>query len=167
MPIQTILVPTDFSELSNEAVDFAFSTARQLKAKVIILHVFEWPGPGESLTSTEDARYTRKMNRVRSFLIDLVQKASDQGLEATSELVKVASFGPPFVGIIQTAEKKKADLIVMGTHGRTGLAHLMVGSQAEQVVRQSPCPVLTVKSAKHEFKPVLKVKIQGKPKIKK
>lgn len=167
MRIQTILVPTDFSELSNEAVDFAFSTAKQLEAKAIILYVFEWPGPEEDLTSTYDARYVRKMDWAKSSLNDLIQRATDQGLAAKSELVEGASFAPPFVEIIKMARKKKADLIVMGTHGRTGLSHIMMGSQAEQVVRQSSCPVLTVKSAKHRFTPVLEMETRGKQKNKK
>lgn len=149
MPIQTMLVPTDFSELSNEAIDFAFLMAQQLKPRMIFLHVLEWPGHPEPMTALYNEGYAFRKDQASAFLNDLVQRAKDEGLEGSQELID----GIPFVEIIRTARKRKADLIVMGTHGRTGLSHVMIGSQAERVVRESPCAVLTVKSAKHKYTP--------------
>lgn len=151
MQIKTILVPTDFSELSNEAVDHAFSMAKQIGAKMIFLHTLEWPDHPDEMTPMYDEGFAFIKDRAGAMLHDLVERAGKEGIEAVSEL---SLDGIPFVEIIQTARKKGADLIIMGTHGRTGLSHIMMGSQAERVVRQSPCPVLTIRSAKHTFAPV-------------
>ena len=86
--------------------------------------------------------YAFMKDRASASLCDLVQQAEKEGLEATAHVAD----GIPFDEILQAARKFHADLIVMGTHGRTGFSHLMMGSQAERVVRQAPCPVLTVKS---------------------
>ncbi|TAJ98257.1 MAG: universal stress protein [Candidatus Manganitrophaceae bacterium] len=145
MQIMTILVPTDFSELSNEAVDYAFSMAKRVGAKMVFIHTLEWPDHPDEMTPMSDEGYAFMKDRSNALLHDLVEQAEKEGLEASAELAD----GVPFVEIIQAARKNKADLIVMGTHGRTGLSHLMMGSQAERVVRQSPCPVLTVKSPQH------------------
>lgn len=85
-------------------------------------------------------------DRGNAMLHDLVEQAE---LEASALLAD----GVPFVEIIQAARKHNADLIIMGTHGRTGFSHVMMGSQAEKVVRQAPCPVLTIKSPQHVFTP--------------
>jgi len=150
MAIQTILVPTDFSELSNEAVDFAFSMCQQMKPNIIFLYVDEWPDHSDPTAPLHNEYGAYKKEDAHGFLNDLVQRAKDKGLKASQELVD----GVPFVEIVRTARKRKADLIVMGTHGETGLSHVMIGSQAEGVVRESPCPVVTVKSAKHKYSPV-------------
>jgi nucleotide-binding universal stress UspA family protein len=68
------------------------------------------------------------------------------------DVEKIVERGVPFVEIIRTAKEKKADLIVIGTHGRTGIDHMLFGSTAEKVVRKAPCPVLTVRIAGKEFK---------------
>jgi len=67
------------------------------------------------------------------------------------EAVRVAAEGPAFLRIVRYAKENDIDLIVMGTHGRSGLAHIMIGSVAERVVRKAPCPVLTVRHPKHEY----------------
>ena len=150
MKVETILVPTDFSELSNEAVEYAFSMAKRLGAKMVFLHTLQRPDQTDPMTPLYDEGYAYVKDHANGLLNDLVQKAKSQGQEAAAELVD----GIPFVEIIRMARKKDADLIIMGTHGRTGMAHLMIGSQAERVVRQSSCPVLTIKSPRHTFTPV-------------
>lgn len=145
-----ILAPTDFSELSNVAVDYAFSMAKPLGAKMIFLHSLEPIEETSAMTAFYRELYTLSKERANTFLNALVQRAKNMGIEAEARLAD----GPPFVDIIKTAKKVGADLIIMGTHGRTGLSHLMIGSQAERVVRQSPCPVLTVKSPTHQFIPL-------------
>jgi nucleotide-binding universal stress UspA family protein len=142
--INLILAPTDFSELSDESVKYAISVAKQLGAGILFFHCIE------RYDNTDQEMFDARRDRALVALSALVKKVKEIGLEATADL----SDGVPFVEIIRVARKAKADLIVMGTHGRTGLTHMMMGSQAERVVRQSSCPVLTVKSAKHQFKMV-------------
>jgi nucleotide-binding universal stress UspA family protein len=144
MEIKTILVPTDFSERSNAAIETALLMAEQVGAKIIFLHSLEWPDHPDEMTPMADAGYAFMKDWANAFLTDLVHQAGSEGLEASAEVVD----GVPFLEIIQSAEKHAADLIIMGTHGRTGLQHLMLGSQAERVLRQAPCPVMTIKSSK-------------------
>ncbi|HIL34178.1 MAG: universal stress protein [Nitrospira sp.] len=147
MPIQTILVPTDFSELATEAVDFAFLMGEQMKLSMIFLYVDEWPDHSDPMAPLHNEYGIYKKNDASALLNDLVQRAKDRGLKGSKELVD----GVPSVEIIRTAKKRKTDLIVIGTHGRTGVTHIMIGRQADQVIRESPCPVVTVKSTKHEY----------------
>lgn len=149
MKINTILVPTDFSELSNEAVDYAFSMAQRIGAKMVFMHTLEWPDHPDEMTPMADEGYAFMKDRGNAMLHDLVEQAEKEGLEASALLAD----GVPFVEIIQGARQHNADLIIMGTHGRTGFSHVMMGSQAEKVVRLAPCPVLTIKSPQHVFTP--------------
>ena len=144
MKIKTVLVPTDFSELSNEAVDEAVAVAKQLGANIIFLHTLEWPDHPDEMTPMSDEGYAFMKDRARAMLHDLVDRAGKEGLEAHAELAD----GVPFIEIIEAARRNEADLIVMGTHGRSGFSRMMLGSQAERVVRTAPCPVLTIKSKK-------------------
>jgi len=151
MQIKTILFPTDFSNGARAAMDHAISLARDYKAKLILLYVIqdisiaEWYIP--SSLSVAD-------------LVEDMQKSADAemtkwGAEIAGkipDIEKVVVRGVPFVEIIQTAKAKNADLIVIGTHGRTGIDHMLFGSTAEKVVRKAPCPVLTVRMAGKEFK---------------
>jgi nucleotide-binding universal stress UspA family protein len=142
--LDVILVPTDFSGLSCEAFSWATILAKELKAKIVITHVISekaavdmtaLPGnPWESVLEREDHAM------IQSFQ-SCLQSDIDQSV-ATQTLVKV---GPAAEKIIEAAQQKNSDLIVMTTHGRTGLSHALIGSVAEKVVRQAPCPVLTVR----------------------
>lgn len=144
MEIKTILVPTDFSERSNAAIETALLMAKQVGAKIIFLHSLEWSDHPDEMTPMADEGYAFMKDWANAFLTDLVHQAGREGLEASAEVVD----GVPFLEIIQSAEKHAADLIIMGTHGRTGLQHLMLGSQAERVLRRASCPVMTIKSSK-------------------
>jgi nucleotide-binding universal stress UspA family protein len=73
------------------------------------------------------------------------------GAEQVRQVVREVQSGPPFVEIVRYAKEHDVDLIVMGTHGRTGIAHALIGSVAEKVVRKAPCPVLTVRPEGHQF----------------
>ena len=145
---QIVMVPTDFSELSNVAVDYAFSMVKRLGGKMIFLHSVDWSKYEMTALSNEVYDFAKK--EASKLLDDLVERAKRLGIEAEGKWVE----GPPFVEIIHMAKKMNADLIIMGTHGRTGLSNIVIGSQAERVVRQAPCPVLTVKSPTHVFVPV-------------
>jgi len=148
--IRRILIPTDFSELSEAGVAYGIALARQLGATVSFFHCVERLDIPNPMVPLCDAGYADLQDQAQAHLLDLIRRAKEQGVEAASELVD----GVPFVEIIRAARKLNADVIVMGTHGRTGLGHVMMGSQAERVVRQSPCPVLTVKSPKHRYEPL-------------
>ncbi len=151
MQIKTILFPTDFSQGARAAMDFAVSVAEDYKAKLILLYVIqdisiaEWYIP--SSISAAD-------------LVADMQKSADREMEkwAADAGAKVAAVetlierGVPFVEIIRTAKERNVDLLVIGTHGRTGIDHMLFGSTAEKVVRKSSCPVLTVRMAGKEFK---------------
>ncbi|HIE65448.1 MAG: universal stress protein [Nitrospira sp.] len=147
MPIRTLLVPTDFSELSNAAVDFAFLMCEEMRPSIIFLYIDEWPDHSDVEAPLHNEYGIYKKDEANALLNDLVQRAEDQGLRGSKVLVD----GIPSAEIIRTAIERKADLIVIGTHGKTGLTHIMIGRQAGQVVRESPCPVVTVKSPKHEY----------------
>jgi nucleotide-binding universal stress UspA family protein len=133
-----IIFPTDFSEASHHALQWATSLARDSGAALVIVHVEEPPmayGGGEMYYPLDEP------NREH-----LQQSLSE--VQPTDPMVpcihKLLS-GDPAAAIAQVAESEGADLIVMGTHGRTGLTRLLMGSVAEAVVRKAPCPVLTVK----------------------
>jgi len=145
MQIKTILFPTDFSHGARAAMDYALSLAQDYQAKLVLLYVIqdisiaEWYIP--SSISAAD-------------LVEDMQKSAERemdkwGAEAekkVSGVERMVRRGVPFVEIVGTAKERKADLIVIGTHGRTGIDHMLFGSTAEKVVRKSPCPVLTVRT---------------------
>lgn len=144
-----ILHPTDFSECAAEAQAMAVDLAGKLGAEIVLLQVLvETPLYGESILS---------MPKVQS-VYDAQRKWAEETLEARAgdlrgRGLKVSwrvQVGVPFEEIVKIAEEEHADMIVMGTHGRTGLGRAFMGSVAERVVRLAPCPVLTVRPAKSE-----------------
>jgi len=146
--IHKILCPLDFSEYAEHALLYAKAFARAHGAELLLLHVIETPVaymapdvvlPAETLESQRVA-CTEKLTAMAAAV-------RDEHAATTWLLVD----GNPLVLIVETAASHNVDLIVMGTHGRTGLAHVLLGSVAETVVRRAPCPVLTVKHSEHEF----------------
>lgn len=140
LPIRTILHPTDFSEYSGTAFRLACSLARESGARLIALHVMPAPviltGEGMMLPPPP----AQDWDRMRKQLEQLA--APDPKVHLEHRLAQ-GDAGPE---IVQAAQELHCDLIVIGTHGRTGLRRLLLGSVAEQVLRQAPCPVLTVKT---------------------
>jgi nucleotide-binding universal stress UspA family protein len=139
--VDKILCPVDFSEASREALDVAAGMARKLEASLTLLHVIQMPA-----LAVPDGAF--------AFPVDAVESAIDKALaewkkEVVAEGVHVVhtqrTIGVPFQEILSAAEEGGYGLIVIGTHGRTGLDHLLLGSVAERVVRRAPCPVLTVR----------------------
>lgn len=149
--LQRILLPTDFSEHARDTVDYACALAEKFDAELHVLHVLQdlvamVPEPGLAYPPPGDY-----MTELRESAEQALQQVVDPQWAAGKSVVRVTRQGPPFLEIIRYARENEVDLIVMGTHGRTGLAHMLLGSVAEKVVRKSPCPVLTVRSARHEF----------------
>jgi universal stress protein A len=139
-----ILCATDFSETAEAAWDLACELARLHRAELQLVHVFvelplysmaEVPGPAVAQVWDEQRAWVQKA------LDERVAAASTTGLTVRA-LLKT---GAPAAAITETATEERSDLIVIGTHGRTGLNRLVIGSVAERVVRIAPCPVLTVK----------------------
>jgi nucleotide-binding universal stress UspA family protein len=138
LPIHTILHATDFSERSDHAFRLACALARDYKAHLIVLHVLPAPAVGypDGIILTQPEDY-REQARIKL-----------QQMRPTDPAVpmdRLLGDGDPATTIVDTAKDKNCDLIVMGTHGWTGLTRLLMGSVAEAVVRRAPCPVLTVK----------------------
>jgi nucleotide-binding universal stress UspA family protein len=136
-----ILVPTDFSECSKAAMDHAMSLAQTFQAQIILLHVMEPPVYGLDFSLMHPGALPIVRQKLMEMMEQSVDVMKDQGIVAEGHFI----MGVPFLEIIRAAEKHNADLIVMGTHGRTGLSHILLGSTAERVIQRTPCPVLTVK----------------------
>jgi nucleotide-binding universal stress UspA family protein len=143
LPIKTILFATDFSPPSDSAFKFAGSLAQDYKAKLLILHVLEEPKPyyGGVMTPPPPESDFEEMRKEVEMKLRKLQPANSA---ITVEHLLV--IGDAGAAITQTAENHKCDLIVMGTHGRSGLGRLMLGSVAEEVLRHAACPVLTLKA---------------------
>ena len=137
MKCQHILVPVDFSHDSEHAVEAAIGLAQQFEARVTLLHAIHIPEAAE-------VNLAAYMDKIRSeadqSMTSRLQRVQEAGV--TAEAVTV--IGAPSQTIVDTARDRRADLIVMGTHGRTGLRHMLIGSVAERVVRLAPCPVMVV-----------------------
>ena len=151
LALKTVLVPTDFSDASESALRYGKAMAEKFGATLHVVHVME-----DLLAHAWAAEvYVSSMPQLR----DEIEKESRQRLETLlgaedrqrfrAEIALLA--GNPFLEIIRYAKAHNVDLIVMGTHGRGPIAHMLLGSVAEKVVRKSPCPVLTVRDAQHEF----------------
>lgn len=143
-----ILCPTDFSRHSRYALRRAAAVARASGAEIVLCHILPQPTPGGA---HEDA-YPLVLPNWQQMLKAQEEQARE-ALEREARLkllmgVKVTTAlgaGCPYREIVRTASRKRVDLIVISTHGTTGLQHLMLGSVAERVVRLAPCPVLVIK----------------------
>ncbi len=138
MPRKHFLVPLDFSTHAQHALEYALELAKRLQARLTLLHVVHIPPLGEVDVST----YMHEVDAVaRQSMQPYVQRLKEAGVEGTARIVH----GVPWQQVVDTAQDIHADLIVMGTHGRTGLQHVLLGSVTEKVVRHAPCPVLVVR----------------------
>ncbi len=142
--IRTILVPTDFSECSLEAMKYAMGLAELLTSRVVFLHVVEPLAYGPELTASYPVFDPGLTKKFAEMMHDWVEQVKVQGIPVEWHI----ELGSSFAEIRSAAARYGADLIVMGTHGRTGVGHLLLGSVAERVVQHAPCPVLTVKASK-------------------
>ena len=139
---QRILCATDFSDTAEAAWEAACELARTHRAELILVHVFtELPLYPEVAVIEVQRVWDEQRAWVERALAERVSAATRRGLNARSLLKS----GTAAEGIVDAAAENDADLIVLGTHGRTGLTRLVVGSVAERVVRLAPCAVLSVK----------------------
>lgn len=142
---KTILMPTDFSSTSEQAFEYAVAMAQRFGASLHVLHVVAYP---MEVAAWPDA-YWIEATGLRQRLREDAEKqivalaGSVVGVAVTTEVLD----GNPARTIDKVAKERGCQLIVMGTHGHGGIAHLLLGSVAERVVRTAPCPVLTVSSA--------------------
>ena len=139
-----IVVATDFSECSQEAWRLARGLAAAPGSELVLAHVLtEVPLYGEGAFNVETARKVRDGARkwAESALEDWVGKARAEGLSARAAV----RTGVPYEEIVALARDERADLVVIGTHGRGGISRALLGSVADRVVRLAPCPVLTVR----------------------
>ena len=149
--LNKILVPTDFSEFSKHALKYGCEFAAKFESDLHLLHVLQdlvamvpepglaFPPPGNYIQDLKD-----DADRALQDLPGPLWKGGGSLKRTTRE-------GPPFLEIVRYAKDNDIDLIVLGTHGHSGLAHLLLGSVAEKVVRKAPCPVLSVRNPEHEF----------------
>ncbi len=148
--IRRILFPTDFSTHADHAWTYALTFAREFSAELLVLHVLA-PPPRirEAYGGHLDPEKVLDVVRAEAgaALGRHVEDAKNRGLECRAEI----RVGVDFHEIIEVARFAEADLIVMATHGRTGLAHALLGSVTEKVVRKASCPVLTVKHPAMKF----------------
>lgn len=132
-PVERILVATDFSLCSLNALEHAEELARKLDAELVLLHVEGVPVAGSEMADVAHAAVERDLARA-------AEQVRQHGLRVRPLL----RTGAPDEEILDAAETERASLIVMGTHGRKGVARVLLGSVAERVLRGAPCPALTV-----------------------
>jgi universal stress protein A len=145
MEVRKILVPTDFSTSAEGALTWAASLAQHYQAEILLLHVLPsavtmW-GPDLAIEQQIEQQLTALWTHAETRLKQAATGLQEHGTSVDPVVVR----GHPFTEICNVAQGRKVDLIVMGTHGRTGLPHVLLGSVAERVVQHAPCPVLTVR----------------------
>jgi universal stress protein A len=143
--IKSILAPTDFSTHSERAVRYACRLAERLGSSLHLLHVLSEilpAGPDPLLMPVMPPEYYSD-NEARA--LETLDRLLDPAWGKPASVVKVVRWGSPVETIVSYALDQRIDLISVATHGRTGLSHVLLGSVAEQIVREAPCPVLTMR----------------------
>jgi nucleotide-binding universal stress UspA family protein len=147
-----LLVAVDFTHFSEEALLFAANLAECMDAKLLVLHVIHDPAeaPGFYAPKGKKKKYLSSMEDAANEMMDEFMKKMREAHPNLAPLIKANQLlviGTPVTRIIEIAKKKKAKMIFVGSQGRTGLTHLLVGSKAERVVQLSPIPVVVVKTS--------------------
>ncbi|MGD8858452.1 MAG: universal stress protein [Myxococcales bacterium] len=141
--LKKILVATDFSDVSERALAQAVSLARTLGASIDVVHVYDVPAfnlPLEGAVMSTAAHEAELSDQAQASLDAVIERHAQDGVAMHGTLRR----GVPYQEIAAFAEAEGADLIVIGTHGRQGASHVLLGSVAERVVRIASCPVMTV-----------------------
>lgn len=147
--IKRLLTPIDFSESSKQAVHYAVEFARSFKAEIHLLNIIEpvmYPAEMFGQVGMVDVE-------------SVMEKSANEEMQAWKAslipegvaMVAATQHGRPFAEIISYATEHEIDLIIIGTHGRSGIDHFLLGSTAEKVIRKAPCPVLTVRPKEREI----------------
>lgn len=140
---EKILLPTDFSDHADEALRYALALAQTHAASLCLVHAYDilpYTLP-EGMPMVDDVQMGQLREALEKRLQDAAKHARDSG---AAQVTTHLATGPAPAEIVRLANELHADLIVMGTHGRSGLTHLLLGSVTEKVVRKASCPVLTV-----------------------
>lgn len=141
LSIRKIMVPTDFTTYSDHAIEYAIMVGRKFQAKILLVHVIEPLAYSVTDTMQVFDHYTALKTVAKPILENLQKRLLKKGLTVDSILLD----GNPYLEIVKKSREAGVDLIIMGTHGRTGIEHILIGSVAERVVRLASCPVLTVR----------------------
>lgn len=149
--LRRLLIPTDFSKFSANALAYAAAFAEKFGAELHLLHVVQ----SYAMLVPDSLNVVPPVGPSVEELTVAVRAALDRAVQENNlerfTVHREVREGSPFYEIIQYAKEKDVDLIVMGTHGHSGLVHVLLGSVTEKVVRKAPCPVLTVRHPEHEF----------------
>ncbi len=146
--LKSILVPVDFSECSEKALIYARGFAKQFGARIVLLHVVELSYSYADMAIFDYASLEKDLRQgAETRLRNLAKGVEKDGTEASVEI----RLGRPARAVAEIAKELATDLIVISTHGYTGLKHALLGSNAETIVRHAPCPVLVVRPQEHEF----------------
>lgn len=148
--LKRILVATDFSQHSQVALKYAAAFGKAFSAEVVLCHVLEKPDFLSQLPPIAEGYFPPNLVEIQEkhARVQCEQVLATAGLSQARVLLL---HGNPTQEIAKAAKDENADLIIVGTHGRGAIAHILLGSVAEKIVRSAPCPVLTVRSGEHEF----------------
>jgi nucleotide-binding universal stress UspA family protein len=148
--LKRILTATDFSRHSQVALQYAAAFAKAFHAEVYLCHVLESPDFLAQFPPVSEGYFPPNLGELqeKQARIQCEQVLASVGLSQAQVLLL---HGKPSLEIIQAAREEDVDLVILGTHGRGAVAHMLLGSIAEKVVRTAPCPVLTVRAGEHEF----------------
>jgi nucleotide-binding universal stress UspA family protein len=145
--LRRILVPVDFSECSRKALQYAVPFARQFEASLVLLHVVHPYLPVPEMSTVDSGLIETQMRADGTKALAALKKSLADEVPSETAL----RVGNPQLEITRAVRDLGIDLIILATHGRSGLAHIFLGSVAERVVRHAPCPVLVVREGEHEF----------------
>ncbi len=150
LQVSRLLVPIDFSEFSNQALRYGIELTQRFNAELHLLHVLEVHSSGAPVF-TMGLALPERQEESNEVALKRLEALPGSDIPESSRVVRATAHGSPLVQIIRYASDQEIDMIIMGTHGRTGLTHVLLGSVAENVVRQAPCPVLIVRNEGHQF----------------
>ena len=149
--LKTILHPTDFSEPSKHAMSYAVSFAEEFGAKLVVVHVIEEISSALYFDMLQTPPLAQLMVDIEKQANKALQELMPADVRERLKVEYLIRKGAPFLEIIRCAREIQADMIVCGTHGRSGIKHALFGSVAEKVVRKAPCPVLSVRHPSQQF----------------
>ncbi len=157
--IKKVLVPIDFSDYSKSALKYAVNFAKSFSAEIVLIYVVEpviYPpdfSMGQIAMPSMNSEWDERAK-------EELQKLAKSEIPGESIVKTIIKTGKPFVEIIETAKEENIDLIIIATHGHSGVEHILFGSTAEKVVRKAPCPVLTLREPIKGFDYKVGIKIE-------